>query len=522
MKYIVLGLLLCSSIFANAQAPKDTFWHLNEYNKRKYAGIDLEKGLALVKDKTPDTLIVAVIDAGVDINHPDFEGRLWTNSGEIADNGIDDDGNGYVDDVYGWNFCGDVTFDNMELTREYTRLHYKYDKKTLNDIVDKEDYNRYQMLKEEYLSKNLDAKLNFQFFQDLMSGFEFLEDEYGKNITREQMENHMSKNKYEQRARLIILQQSKRNKNFKYSYLRKELTDAFEQYEYMYKYGFNAKFDPREELVGDNYTDATEKAYGNNNVYYGERFSDHGTHVAGIIAANSENDFGAKGICQNCKIMSIRAVPQGDERDKDVANSIRYAVDNGAKVINMSFGKSYTSNQETVKEAIAYAQSKGVLLVHAAGNDAKNNDISDNFPNDFKGEYSNVWLEIGASSWMKKPKMIADFTNYGKEEVDVFAPGVDIFSTIPEDKYDAYDGTSMASPVAAGVAALVWSYYPNLSAQQIKEILTASALPIKGKQRKPGMRKKTKTEKISQTGAVINVAEAFKMAELITNPPIEK
>ena len=522
MKHLTLLLILFSSVFANAQAPKDTFWHLKEYHKRSYAGIDLAEGLALVKDKTPDTLIVAVIDAGVDVNHPDFEGRLWTNPGEIADNGIDDDGNGYIDDIYGWNFCGDVTFDNMEVTREYTRLHYKYDKKTLNDIIDKADYNRYQALKEEYLTKNLDAKMNFMFFDDLNTGFEFLEDEYGTDITKEKMEVHKSKNKYEERARLIILNASKKNKHFNYKDLRDELVKAYEQFEYMYKYGFNAKYDPREEKVGDNYGDVNERVYGNNNVYYGERFSDHGTHVAGIIAANAENDFGAKGICQSCKIMSIRAVPEGDERDKDVANAIRYAADNGAKVINMSFGKSYASNQQTVKDAIAYAQSKGILLVHAAGNDAKNNDITDNFPNDFKGEYGDVWLEIGASSWMKKPKMLADFSNYGAQEVDVFAPGVDIFSTIPEDKYDAYDGTSMASPVAAGVAALVWSYYPNLTAKQIKDILIQSALPIKGKQRKPGTRKKTKVEKLSQTGAVINVAEALKLAELITNPQVEK
>jgi cell wall-associated protease len=522
MNKLMLMLIVFSSFFANAQTPKDTFWHLNSYNKRSYAGIDLEKGLALVKDKTPDTLIVAVIDAGVDVNHPDFEGRLWTNAKEIAGNGIDDDDNGYIDDIYGWNFCGDVTFDNMEVTREYLRLHNKYAKKTLNDIQDKGDYNRYQVLKEKYLSENMDAKLNFQFFQDLNSGFEFLEDDYGKNITKAQLEAHKSKNKYEERARLVLLNVAKKDKNFNYSEVKKELDGAYEQYDYMYHYGYNVKFDPREEKVGDNYGDVSEKVYGNNKVYYGEKFSNHGTHVAGIIAANSENNFGAKGICQSCKIMSIRAVPEGDERDKDVANSIRYAVDNGAKVINMSFGKGFSSNPAVVKEAIAYAQSKGVLLVHAAGNDAENNDIDENFPNDNKGEYGDVWLEIGASSWMRKPKMLADFSNYGKEEVDVFAPGVAIYSTTPENQYEAFDGTSMASPVAAGVAALVWSYYPNLTAQQVKEIITKSALPIKGRQRKPGSRKKTKVEKLSQTGSVINVAEALKMAELITNPPVEK
>ena len=209
--------------------------------------------------------------------------------------------------------------------------------------------------------------------------------------------------------------------------------------------------------------------------------------------------------------MSIRNVPDGDERDKDVANGIRYAVDNGAKIVNMSFGKGYAYNVDVVKKAIKYAESKGVLLVHAAGNSNQNNDITDNFPKNF--DASNNWIEVGALSWMKKPNKIAEFSNYGQKEVDLFAPGVAIYSTTPENKYEAFDGTSMASPVVAGVAGFVWSYYPNLTAAELREILLESAIPIKGRQRIPGQKKKVNINTLAKTGAEINLPAALKLAE---------
>ena len=280
----------------------------------------------------------------------------------------------------------------------------------------------------------------------------------------------------------------------------------------MHNYSYNTSFDPRTEFVGDEYHNLDERVYGNNQVYHGPDFSSHGTHVAGIVAADGTNNFGAKGICSSCKIMSIRNVPNGDERDKDVANGIRYAVDNGAKIVNMSFGKGYSDFPLAVKEAIGYAASKDVLLVHAAGNDGKNNDKSDNFPYDFQDAYPN-WIEVGASSWKSGSKALATFSNYGKTEVDIFSPGVDIYSTTPENHYEAYDGTSMASPVLSGVAAFVWSYYPDLSAAQLKEIILKSSVPIKGRVRIPGSKRKTRAHKISKTGGLVNLPNALRLAE---------
>jgi cell wall-associated protease len=227
------------------------------------------------------------------------------------------------------------------------------------------------------------------------------------------------------------------------------------------------------------------------------------------------NNIGINGVAQNVRIMIVRVVPDGDERDKDVANGIRYAVDNGATVINMSFGKSFSYNKKVVDDAVKYAASKDVLLIHAAGNDAQNTEIEDNFPNpvfENTAEHAVNWVEVGACSW-KKDNLAADFSNYGKTTVDVFAPGVDIYSTVPGSKYDSYDGTSMASPVTCGVAALVRSYYPNLTAVQVKEIILKSVTPVKKKVLIPGTKKKAKLSEISRTGGIVNAYNAIKLAE---------
>jgi subtilisin family serine protease len=277
-------------------------------------------------------------------------------------------------------------------------------------------------------------------------------------------------------------------------------------------YNYNLDFDSRS-IVGDNYNDVNERKYGCNRVM-GPK-AEHGTHVAGIIAASRYNGTGIDGVADNVKIMVLRVVPDGDERDKDVANAIRYAVDNGAKIINMSFGKSFSSNKNVVDEAIKYALSKDVLLIHAAGNDAKNTDIEDNFPKvDIeKGVNASNWIEVGASSWKLKKYLTADFSNYGKNRVDVFAPGVDINSCIPESKYAVYSGTSMAAPVTAGVAALLKSYYPQLTAPQIKDIILKSSIKYKKKVLIPGKNKKVKLSELCKTGGIVNAYSAVFMAE---------
>ena len=283
------------------------------------------------------------------------------------------------------------------------------------------------------------------------------------------------------------------------------------------KYNLNPDLNTRS-IVGDNYNNSNEKYYGNSDCKGPESF--HGTHVAGIIAAKRNNGIGMDGICNSALIMSVRAVPNGDERDKDVANAIRYAVDNGAKIINMSFGKKYPWDKKAVDDAVRYAASKGVLLIHAAGNDHVNIDSVSHFPckSFLDGKTAENFIDIGALSWKQGDNLVADFSNYGKKTVDVFAPGVDIYSTAPENKYKNASGTSMACPVTAGVAAVLKSYYPFLTPVQLKEILlkssnTAYKNLILNTEVSEGPSQAIAFGELSQTGGIVNLYKALQLAE---------
>jgi subtilisin family serine protease len=249
----------------------------------------------------------------------------------------------------------------------------------------------------------------------------------------------------------------------------------------------------------------------------------HGTHVSGIIGAVRGNGKGIDGIADNVRIMTIRAVPDGDEHDKDVALAIRYAVDNGAKVINMSFGKYFSPQKQWVDDAVKYAESKGVLLVAAAGNEAFLVDTMPHYPAPIlnEGRKVNNWIMVGASGDPSNGGLIANFSNFGKKDVDVFSPGVNIYSTIPGgNTYGNASGTSMASPVTAGVAALLMSYYPNLTAAQVKTVIEKSAVPVNAKVKQPNKGGEDDSEvsfsELSRTGGILNAFEAVKLAESLS------
>ncbi|MEJ0033561.1 MAG: S8 family serine peptidase [Bacteroidota bacterium] len=298
--------------------------------------------------------------------------------------------------------------------------------------------------------------------------------------------------------------------------------EAYDYFRVIVEYGYNENFDSRK-IVGDHYSDVYEKGYGNNDVTGPDAL--HGTHVAGIVAANRNNDIGIRGIANNVRIMSVRAVPNGDERDKDVANAIIYAVDNGASVINMSFGKSFSPEKEAVDKAVKYAEKKGVLLIHAAGNDSEDIDKENNFPTRayIDGKEAKNWVEIGASSFGTDAEFVASFSNYGKKGVDVFAPGVEIYSTVPDNHYEIEQGTSMAAPMVTGVAALLMSYFPDLSATEIKDIIRKSTRKFDGLEVNiPGSKKKAELSDLSNTGGLVNAYEAVKMAKELQNSKLVK
>jgi len=500
------------------QAKKDS---LSEIELQRWSHLDLLKdsipGMSVdkaynevLKDKKGNKVIVAVIDSGVDINHPDLKPVIWTNKKEIPNNKKDDDKNGFVDDVHGWNFLGEANLENYE----FVRILKKGDdgsetyKKALADYEKK--YNEIIQYKEPVdMLVKADKTIR-----------EYLKKE---SYTLQELKDVASV-KYElfQSKRILLAYAEDTGENF-----RTEL-EEFKDYVYdQLNYNLNKDFDGRK-ILGDNADDLSTKKYGNNVVYSKSRKdSSHGTHVAGIIAQLKNNGIGGDGVATNVEIMPIRAVPNGDEYDKDIALAIRYAVDNGAKVINGSFGKDYSPHKDWVFDAIKYAESKDVLIVHAAGNDSKNIDVEPNFPTDeIEGkEFANNVITIGAINQNYGDKMVADFSNFGATNVDVFAPGVKIYATIPENKYKYEQGTSMASPNAAGVAALIRSYYPSLKASQVKQIIMQSGTPI---DLVVNVGENGETKKFSEacvSGKIVNAYNALKMAEemskeLKTNPKL--
>jgi cell wall-associated protease len=472
-----------SAQFMGADPAKN--WQNESIEKDSVYGTGSDEALDLLKSKgiksTP--VVVAVIDGGVYINHPALKGQIWVNPKEIPNNKIDDDKNGYVDDVNGWDFIGgkdsDVKQENVEVTRLYRDLSKKYANTTPDKVAedDKAEYAKWFKVKNAFETERGDYEKQYTSIKTFIDTVAVLKAALGKtDLTKEDMENYNPSDSGMAKAKRRVIRNITRFQYFIKGATADTLVAQFGKVEDYYgaflKYQYNVDFNPRF-VVGDNYTDASQRYYGNNDVVGPTDF--HGTHVSGIIAGIRTGKPGAQeGIADNAKIMVVRAVPDGDERDKDVANAIRYAVDNGAKVVNMSFGKGFSYNKKTVDEAVAYAEKHDVLLVHAAGNDHKDNDTTDNFPNRrFEGTTKEVnnWLEVGASDADGKP---GSFSNFGKGTVDLFAPGVKVYSSVPDTAYAYENGTSMASPCAAGVATIIREYFPKLTAKQVRTILMQS------------------------------------------------
>jgi subtilisin family serine protease len=485
-------------------------------------GVSTEKAYSeLLPNKKSKTVIVAIIDSGIDIEHEDLKDKIWTNPGEIAGNGIDDDKNGYVDDVHGWDFIGNakgefVSHDNLELTRLYVKYKKTYDGKLVTDFKgrQRDEFNFYQELKSEYENKLQPVKQNFAIYKNFMVAYTASDEAVKKflnkdNYTNDEVQAIQSDDADIKKAKQIFGIISTNNIKID------DIKEWVNYLENQINYDLNLDFDPRN-IVGDDYSNTREKFYGNNKVKGPDAL--HGTHVAGIIGANRTNDIGIKGIASDIKIMVIRAVPDGDERDKDVANAVYYAANNGAQIINMSFGKPYSPNKDVVDAAFKYAEKKGILIIHAAGNDNQNIDVKKQFPCatylKSKKAYKS-WIEVGASSWENSAEFVAGFSNYGSKSVDVFAPGVDIYSTVPDNKYKKEDGTSMAAPVVTGIAALVLSYYPELKANQLKEIILKSVTNNGSEMvTLPGTQgDKIQFSKLCSTGGIVNAYNALKLAE---------
>lgn len=545
IKGTAVAILLSTTLLtAQTDFPRKD-WMLLDAKKDKIAGMSVTQGYSLLKKKKPVKVIVAVIDSGVDYLHEDLKDVMWVNAGEVPNNGKDDDGNGYVDDINGWNFIGgkdgkNVEQDNLELTRLYRDLSKKFDGKTgpFTNADDNKQFELYKLVKVSFDEKLNEVKGTMKIYQPIFNDVKFVKEQiktrFGLDNATSTELGGLTVDKSDSLSKKIATTQMYLGMGFAsdLNELYEGVKGAVDYFNGQLEYNYNVNFDPRN-IVGDNYSNSSEKNYGNNDVKGPD--ASHGTHVAGIIAGKRGNGLGLDGIGDNVQIMSIRVVPDGDERDKDVANGIRYAVDNGAKIINMSFGKAWVKDKKVVDDAVRYAESKGVLLIHAAGNENTNIDQVTHYPcrTMEDGYMVNNWLEIGAMGYdydikagdeekplPKNPKykmIVGDFSNYGVKLVDVFAPGVDIYSTTPENTYAFFNGTSMAAPATSGVAAVLMSYFPNLTAAQVRDILMKSSTKYpKYKLLKPG----TKDEMVmlsdlSASGGVVNLYNAIKLASKI-------
>ena len=491
-------------------------------------GMSLEKAYNFVQNKKGTTVIVGVIDSGIDVEHEDLKNVTWVNEDEIAGNGIDDDKNGYVDDIHGWNFLGGEKGksnpEQLEMTRMVKKWMPKFEGKTDADIADtdKVDFELFTKLKKTIDEKNTNAANQVNRFQDIKELIGKAHDSIqkslaGKEINLDNINSLKFNDQSLEQGKLILMRIMSSGSNAEEAF--DQLDEAIDHYSNQLNAQYKIDFNGR--LAGDNPYDITDMNYGNAFVIGSKDDEIHGTHVSGIIAAERNNGIGMNGVAHNTKIMALRAVPDGDEYDKDIALAIRYAVDNGAKVINMSFGKSYSPNAEWVYEAIKYAAEKDVLLVHAAGNDASDIDVEENFPNDAKdklNEFADNVLTIGAMTRFFDDKIVASFSNYGKKNVDVFAPGLEIYSTFPKDSYESIQGTSMAAPEVAGVAALVRSYYPNLTASQVKHVIMDSGIKFNKPVLKPGDQSGTVNfSDLSVSGRILNAYNALILADQLTN-----
>lgn len=534
-----MALCLPVLMLSAQKAPEN--WFTLDQTKDNVNGTSGDEALKLLKakGKKGETVIVAVLDSGVEIDHEDLVDVIWTNPNEIPGNGIDDDNNGYIDDIHGWNFLGgkdgrSIDHETLELTREYVRLSKRFkgtDPKMLHGDAKKE-YAYFEEVKEAFETQRAEAEKDMEGAMEqikpIEDAFTKVEKALGKKeVTADDLKDIKTEGNEDLAGAVGMLKRvmanglSGRGDLEKY---KKQLSGSLE-------YNLNADFNPRD-IVGDDPYNLSSRFYGSNDYEGPDAF--HGTHVSGIIAANRNNDKGIRGIADNVRIMTVRCVPDGDERDKDVANAIYYAVDNGASIINMSFGKGYSPQKAYVDAAMKYASDHDVLLVHAAGNDGSNNDTGKNFPNDeyakaikkglFKKEKQvPTWMEIGALSFKTGDKRVASFSNYGKKNVDLFSPGVALYSTVPDNGYGNASGTSMACPAAAGVAAILRSYYPELSAVQVKSILEKSVVKQDGEVLKPGSSsEKVKFSDLCVSGGTISATNAVAMADKTKGKKVKK
>ncbi len=510
------------SLFIKAQTAPPKNWYGLDAKVDGYYGISLDQAYQFLKGKKSKTVIVSTIDSGIDTIQADLKDILWTNPHEKKGNGKDDDKNGFVDDIHGWNFIGGARGlcdcrETSEEVREYERLKPKYGN-VEPAATDQKEYTYWLHVKHLRDSTVGKAQAELKQLTPIMSALvetsgiikKALKLRADQSFTITDLERWTPANDTLRDVKYLWTSTlNSTGETITSSKLLKDYSDYYTKI----NNDVNPDLDVRKRTVGDDPNVRNNMPYGNNILKLDQSF--HGTMVAGFIGAIRNNGYGINGVADNVRIMPVIASPDGDEYDKDVANAIYYAVNNGAKIINMSFGKKLSPHKEWVDGAFKYAAAHDVLLVTASGNDSQNVDDGQDFPNDTfaDGSATDNVINVGASGPKANESLAADFSNYGKKNVDVFAPGVKVTSVTINAETETEDGTSFSSPITAGIAALVLEYYPELSARQLKQVILQSAKPLNGYLvNKPGTKEKVDFTTLSKTGGIVNAYEALLIA----------
>jgi len=499
---LILALLLVSSFVQRASCqesiPKYENWQNKDLLEDGFFGVSTEKAYhSLLNGKSWQEIIVAVIDGGVDIRHEDLKSVIWTNKKEIPDNHIDDDKNGYIDDIHGWNFLaspkGSFQYENLDIVRDLRAAIRKNPKGPEVRKLQRELSNRIVNVANE-LNR---TRMALQILNEIVTSIPSV------HPTEKDFRNFIYKSYAQSEMLVKIVQALKSNKD--YLSFKSALQTDSSKFSDQIKYYYNIDYNPR-----DSGNETNSAFLGNNDVI--GLLPYHATHICGIIGAVRNNGVGINGVADHVKIMPLRTIPSGDYLDDDLANAIYYATNNGAKIINMSFIKRTTSKKASIDKAIRYAIGKDVLFVHGCGNNGER--ISSIYYPSRKyleGKEAKAWIEVGASNKKDDINLLAAFSNYGKDFVDIMAPGVDIYSTIPVNTYTNYNGTSMAAPIITGMAGIIRAYYPQLRAEQVKDIILRSVVPV-NHTIKTGNGQQLPFVESCLSGGIANVYNALKLA----------
>ncbi|MCE2732501.1 MAG: S8 family serine peptidase [Flammeovirgaceae bacterium] len=495
-------------------------WWLSDTETDGVAGVGFYKILKNLKPNTfSGKMIIAVLDTGTDTSHHTINPYLYVNTKEITGNGKDDDNNGYIDDRHGWNFLGGPTgnliHDTPEVVREYVRLSKK-SKNPSNSLSNKEwayfrevseKYERDKNGNKKKLEEYRQAHVQYQQITGTLNTCKrILERELsGKNLSYRGIKELMPKTDSAQFAKAVLMQiMEATDTTLLIQETQNELKQAEEDLGNLVRdYSiavslYDTTWRPRQ-IIGDTENNE-EKFYGNADV---RDPTGHGTSVAGIMALLLQK-LNEQGHRVPIKILPVRIVPSaGDERDKDIANGIVYAVNQGAKIINLSFGKYYSPYPEVVQQAILYGTEKDVLFVHAAGNEGINIDSRSHFPLPPKQNLETAWIEVGASGPTLNETLAASFSNYGKKTVDLYAPGVDLYCPTLQNKFGYSQGTSLAAPVVSICAALLWSYNTKFKALDVKDKLISNTKKYKTQVYIPKLKKHVPFNELSKSGGIL-------------------